>query len=47
MESGGQVCKPGSLNMIPVQSPAFKEGRAGRGERPETSHVLAAGEMAG
>lgn len=47
MESGEQACRPGSLNTIPVQSPAFKEGRAGRGERPETSRVHAAGEMAG
>lgn len=31
MESGDQVCKPGSWNVIPVQSRALVEGRAGGG----------------
>lgn len=46
MESGKEVCKPESMNVILMQSQAFKEGRDGRGERPETSHIHAAMEVA-
>lgn len=36
-----------SLNVIPVRPQAWKEGRDGRGERPETSHVTAARQVTG
>lgn len=47
MESGEQVCKAESLNIIPMQSQTLKGDRAGRGERCETSPVHAARERSG